>query len=154
MDDADFLPPYNALFPEEETNWVINGRRRYTTITLREIYYPGGCPCHPKERKSAKKSGKSKQEPTKTQTPQFEPDPLHDCMWMGHARPTINERTASHSSESSSRSSSSSSSTNSREGSLNTTTPPRGDSTAQTADSKTSKLRPWDWLARRTSATA
>ncbi|KIY01024.1 uncharacterized protein Z520_03690 [Fonsecaea multimorphosa CBS 102226] len=55
MADGDVLPSYNALFPEEETNTVINGRRRYTTITLREIYYPGGCPCHPKEKKLSKK---------------------------------------------------------------------------------------------------
>ncbi|KAJ9609533.1 hypothetical protein H2200_005860 [Cladophialophora chaetospira] len=59
MADSDFLPPYNALFPEEETNVVVNGRRRFTTITLREIYYPAGCPCHPKEKKLSKKAGKS-----------------------------------------------------------------------------------------------
>ncbi|OAL32576.1 hypothetical protein AYO20_07886 [Fonsecaea nubica] len=62
MADADALPSYNALFPQEEANPVVNGRRRYTTITLREIYYPGGCPCHPKEQKLSKKR-KAKQEP-------------------------------------------------------------------------------------------
>ena len=150
MADDGALPPYNALFPEEDTEVVVHGRRRHTTITLREIYYPGGCPCHPKERKPNKRSGKSKQERPGTQMNRFEPDPLHDCMWMGHSPPTINERIASHSTESSSRSSSSASSTNSSEGSLNASTAPRRDSTAASGDSKASRFRPWDRLARRT----
>ncbi|KAG9777207.1 hypothetical protein KCU88_g4587, partial [Aureobasidium melanogenum] len=63
--NPDILPSYNALFPEDggQANTVINGRRRYTTITLREIYYPSGCPCHPKEDPKTHKKGKCKQQP-------------------------------------------------------------------------------------------
>ncbi|KIX02433.1 uncharacterized protein Z518_08374 [Rhinocladiella mackenziei CBS 650.93] len=67
--ESDLLPSYNTLFPEDAANTVINGRRRYTTITLREIYYPGGCPCHPKEKNHDKK-GKQKQ-PTQPPPNQF-----------------------------------------------------------------------------------
>ncbi|KAJ9499697.1 hypothetical protein H2202_004687 [Exophiala xenobiotica] len=64
--DGDILPSYNTLFPEDEpvANNINERRRRFTTITLREIYYPSGCPCHPKEKKSDKKGKRKQQEQT------------------------------------------------------------------------------------------
>jgi hypothetical protein len=55
--DADILPSYTSLFPNQTTSTnpdtanLMRDRRdipRYTTITLREIRFPSGCPCHPK----------------------------------------------------------------------------------------------------------
>src|SRR4051812_6721267 len=93
------LPTYNALFPaEEEANRT--PRRRYTTITLREIYYPGGCPCHPIE----KPSRKGKKKKCEHQPPTLRPDSfeINENLWLGHARPVMTDRSQSQSSESSS----------------------------------------------------
>ncbi|KIW20279.1 hypothetical protein PV08_00854 [Exophiala spinifera] len=82
--DGDILPSYNTLFPEDEpaANQTNGGRRRCTTITLREIYYPSGCPCHPGEKKADKK-GKRKQQDTAAPTNQFRiEDSLDLPQWL------------------------------------------------------------------------
>ncbi|KAK4937640.1 hypothetical protein LTR10_021786 [Elasticomyces elasticus] len=123
--NGDDLPPYNTLFREEEppapTETNTNIRRRYTTITLREIYYPSGCPCHPPEQPD--KKGKRKQHDHPPNHFRID-DALDGPMWLGHARPTLAERTPSQSSAVSSSNSSTTS----------------------------SKTRPWNWFHRRTSS--
>ncbi|KAK5237705.1 hypothetical protein LTR47_000797, partial [Exophiala xenobiotica] len=93
--DGDILPSYNTLFPEDEpvANNTNERRRRFTTITLREIYYPSGCPCHPKEKKPDKKGKRKQQEQTHPNQFRIE-DALDMPLWLGHARPTMTERSS------------------------------------------------------------
>lgn len=126
--EGDFLPPYHALFPEEEPANTTMGNRRRTTITLREIHYLGSCPCHPKEKKQPDKKGKRKQ-PTPPPANVFQFDDINDMTrWRGHALPTLIERPAS---------------------------PESGHSSSDSSaadDSRSSKARQWAWLTRRTSS--
>jgi len=128
--ESDLLPSYNTLFPEDDANITINGRRRYTTITLREINYPGGCPCHPKEVKGKKKAKKATQQP-----PPLHFSDVNESLWLGHARPMVTERSQSRSTEISNSSSASTTS-----------------NTSISDDSRSSRARPWDWFSRRTSS--
>jgi hypothetical protein len=99
---AHIPPTYEQLFPESDTAMsnFIRGRRetRYTTITLREIHFPAGCPCHPKY-------------PQKHSRP---PTPPSREPWLPRGRPTLVERTGSTSSSSSASTTSQSSGESSR----------------------------------------
>ncbi|KAK5202463.1 hypothetical protein LTR41_011792 [Exophiala xenobiotica] len=100
--DRDILPSYNTLLREDErvANNTNDRRRRHTIITLREIYYPSDCPCHSKEKKSDKK-GKRKQQ-QQIQFNQFRIEHAVDMpLMLGHARPTMTQRSSSQSSGSS-----------------------------------------------------
>lgn len=57
--------------------------RRYTTITLREIRYPLGCPCHPADPEAAKKQRYRA------------PSPDSRPSYIYHSRPELTPRTES-----------------------------------------------------------
>lgn len=153
----DQLPNYNSLFPLQDqrpTNRSHEARRRYTTITLREIYYPGGCPCHPVPPPLSKKNKKDKKNKPNQPPP---PDlfDINESLWLGHARPVFTERSASQSSGSSSSSTNSSNSTNSsRHTATNRNSNSQPIDTISSSASKSSKARQWGLFSRRMSSTS
>lgn len=140
MADGDLLPSYNALFPEESTSTVINGRRRNITINIHEVQ-------NPEEQKLAKKvKSDQKHSPSRHLLPStYKVDQRHDCRQLGNAQPAIVDHSARRSSTTSNVSSITA---------PDSTTPIRSNSLVlgeQTpfASSKSSKARSWDWLSRK-----
>lgn len=80
--------------PSEVALYLPEQPRRCTTITLREIRYPEGCPCHPKDSEKAKKQAEKlkRLEFLDNATPAYVP----------HARPEMTIRSDSLNSTSSS----------------------------------------------------
>jgi hypothetical protein len=84
MDD---LPSYSSLFPDSDIIITQHNRgrqTRLTTITLREIVFPAGCPCHPAQ-------------PYAIRRP---PTPPYRDFYVPRGRPTVIERAGSVSGES------------------------------------------------------
>lgn len=95
-----FDVPDEALpgYSEEDPDMPLHMRerqRRFTTITLREITYPLGCPCHPKDAEDAKRFRRS-----------YSPD-SRPILYVPHSRPEVVQRTNSQDSTASNNSNSS-----------------------------------------------
>lgn len=79
------LPEYS--FDDPEMSFPVRDQqRRFTTITLREIRYPLGCPCHPKDPEAAKRHTSH----IRSTSPDSRPP-----LWTAHSRPEIVQRSNS-----------------------------------------------------------
>lgn len=81
--NSHLLPGYSRADPEI-SNLMREQERRFTTITLKEIRYPLGCPCHPRDAEQTKKA------PLRSLSPDSRPP-----LYVGHSRPEFVERTNS-----------------------------------------------------------
>lgn len=84
------LPSYADLQTPDQSNVPVSFMRgpragRCVTITLQEIRFPVGCPCHPVDPEGLKKADKKKQKQPLT----FEP--MFASSWVPHSRPALVE---------------------------------------------------------------
>lgn len=86
------LPDYS--FDDPEMSFPVREQqRRFTTITLREIRYPLGCPCHPKGSEAANTQSNQYRSGTshyRSQSPDSRP-----AIYTHHSRPEIVQRSNS-----------------------------------------------------------
>ena len=79
------LPEYSEL-PPDMSFLVTERARRFTTITLKEVRYPSGCPCHPKDEETVKLYERL----GRAASPDGRP-----ALYVRHSRPELTERSNS-----------------------------------------------------------
>ncbi|ETN47024.1 uncharacterized protein HMPREF1541_01214 [Cyphellophora europaea CBS 101466] len=150
-------PAYTSLFPNQTTTTIpdptnmMRDRReqpRYTTITLREIRFPNGCPCHPATPQAGREAA----------ILEHVSGLRAACDWIPHARPRLVEDSRKRAAElerqratSQGSVSSSSSTSNSGAGGLLQPPLPCHTTTTTSVASKSRNRRPSAFFSRRVS---